>query len=345
MPLLPRYVLVAKLCYQLPLHHGFLGKSKCLQNSGSHPGNTWYYQWCEGSGQPRIQLQTDFMAAHIPHWTVPLFPGFYFHNPNPLPYNQLNVIATTGMSAALLYNHNTSTQLHSPRLQAPGQTAQDSILVDPFWPFKFGVGPMGLSNLIPPDFPPHIDSIRAESFSRYMPVILAPNYQGNIFDMLNIFRQKIIFAYGGNMDQVPSTFSITRAINFDHTIPIQFGVSAPYSQSQHESRIADLVRSYRVRQCWGEQQPPPKLEGWKHGQCAENQSLSSVVAHCASLGLKNVIIYTLAMNKRGEIVRMCGNCRSYVSLSVLRKHPTWKVIDNCTRETFSRNSDTLHCVC
>ena len=323
----------------LPLHHGhgFLGKCHYLQNtrSGSHPGNTWYYQWCEGSGQPRIQLQTDFMAAHIPHWTVPLFPGFYFHNSNPLPYNQLNFSAN--LSAALLYNHHTSTQLHSPRLQT--QTTQESILLDLFRPF--GVSPMGLSSLIPPDFPPHIDSIRAESFSRYMPVILATSYQGNIFDMLNIFRQKIIFAYGGNMDQVPSTFSITRAVNFDH-IPIQFGVSAPYSQSQLESWIADQVRSYRVRQCWGEQQPPPKSEGWKHGQCAENQSFSSVVAQCASL--KNVIIYTLAMNKSGKLVRMCGNCRSYVSLSILRKHPTWKVVDNCTRETFSY-SNTLYCVC
>ena len=272
-------------------HHGLLGN--CLHDSDTRysPGVT---QWDEGSGQPRNQLQTDPMAAHIPH-SVPLSPGFYFHTPNPLPYNQQNVIA-------------------------------DLILVDPFW-----VGPMRLSSLIPRDFPLHIDSIRAESFSRDM----TSSYHANLICMLDIFRKKMISAYGGKIKQMPTTFSITRASNFDY-IPIRFGVSAPLknkSKSPSRSQMADLVRSYRVRQCWGEQQPPQKSEAWKHGQCAENQSLSSVVAQCAGLGLKNVIIDTLAMNKSGKLVGMCGNCRSYVSLCVLRKHPTWKVVDGYNKKS------------
>ena len=252
------------------------------------------------------------MAAHISHWTVPLpmFPGFYFYNPNPLPFNQHWQSVIVDLSA-LLYNH----------------SAQDLILVDPFW-----IGPMRLSSLIPLDFPLHIDSIRAESFSRYMTVIGTSSYLpvGDLIT-LNIFRQKFISAYGGDIEQVPTVFSITRAANFDR-IPIQFGVSAPRNQS--ESQMADLVRSYRVRQCWGEQQPPPKAEGWKHGQCAESQSFSPVVAHCANLGLENVVINTLAMDKSEKLVGMCGNCLSYVFLCVLRKHPTWKVFDVYTSTIF-----------
>ena len=242
------------------------------------------------------------MAAHIPH-SAPLSPGFYFHTPNPLPgpYSQQSVI---GNLSALLNNH----------------SAQDLVLVDPFW-----VGPMHLSSLIPNDFPLHIDSIRAESFSQNM----TSSYQGNLVDMLDIFRKKVISAYGGNK-QVPTIFSIARASNYGY-IPTQFGVSAPRNpknkKSKSRSQMADLVRSYRVRLCWGEEQPPEKSEAWKHGQCAENQSLSSVVAQCADFGLKDVIIDTLAMNKLGKLVGMCGNCRSYVSLCVLRKHPTWKVVD------------------
>ena len=248
------------------------------------------------------------MTAHISHWTVPFpaFAGFYLHIPNPLPYNQHWQRVIVDLSA-LLYNH----------------SAQDLIIVDPFW-----IVPMRLSSLIPHDFPLHIDSIRAESFSRHT---MTSSFQGGLNYILDIFRQKIISAYGGNIEQVPTVFSITRVANFDHILT-QFGVSAPRDQSQ--SHMANLVRSYRVRQCWEEQQPPQKSEGWKHGQCAESQSFSPVVAHCANLGLKNVIINTLAMNKSGKLVGMCGNCLSYVFLCILRKHPTWKVFDVCTRTIF-----------
>ena len=180
------------------------------------------------------------------------------------------------------------------------------------------VGPMSLSSLIPPDFPLHIDSIRAELFSRHMSSSSpAASYQGNIMMIfiLDIFRQKVILAYGGNIKQVPTIFSITRASSkFDHNrTQFKFGVSAPRGRDdQTQSQMAELVRSYRVRQCWGEHKPPRQSEGWKHGQCAENQSFVSVVAQCADLDLKNVIIDTLAMRKSGELVGMCGNCQSYV---------------------------------
>ena len=296
-----------------PVHHGTLGI--CLRDSRSRTGNTLYLS-DEDSGQPRSQLQTDFMTAHISHWTVPfpVIPGFYLHHPNPLPYNQHWQRVIVDLSA-LLNNH----------------CAQDLIIIDPFWDV-----PIRLSSLIPPDFPLHIDSIRAESFSRLMNNMSSsfPS-QGDLIHthMLDIFRLKFISAYGGNIEQVPTVFSITRAAYFVN-VPTQFGVSAPRSQSPFESQMADLVRRYRVRQCWEEQQPPQKSEGpgWRHGQCAESQSFSPVVAHCANLGLKNVTIITLAMNKSGKLVGMCGNCLSYVFLCVLRKHPTWKIFDAYTKK-------------
>ena len=295
-----RYVLVAR--FLIAFHIGLLGQ--CLLHSSSHSGNTWC-QSDEDSEQPRIQLQTDFMAAHIPH-SIPLSPGFYsIHAPN--SNSQQSVYLS-----ALLY------MLRS----------QDLILFDPFW-----VGPLCLSSLIPPDFPLHIDSIRAEFFSRdYRRRDMTSSYRGNLIDLLDIFRKSIISAHGGDMKQVPTTLSITRvSTNLGRNIT-QFGVSAPLTnkkKSQSQSQMADLVRGYRVGQCWGRQKPPRESAVWKHGHCAENQSLSSVVAECAKLGLeKNLIIETLAMNnKTGRLVGMCGNCQAYVSRCILHKHPTWKVID------------------
>ena len=229
----------------IAFHYNFL--VECLHGGGLHLGNTWY-QLEEGSGKSQNELQTDFTVAHTCHST-PLPPKFYFHSSNspPSPYNQ----------GALLHHHN----------------AQEVILVDPFW-----IGPMHLSSLIPPGFSLYIDSIRAESFSRDM----TSSYKDNLVEMLENFRRKFISAYGRN-SQVPTTFSIARVSNFDHIPTTQFGVSAPRKGKNRESgsQMVDLVRNYRVRLCWGEQQPPPKSEVWKHGQCAENQSLSSVVAQCA----------------------------------------------------------------
>ena len=195
------------------------------------------------------------------------------------------------------------------------------------------VDPMALSATgllaLPPNFPPHADSIHAEIFS-----------QKNSFHhtdpiiMLDFFRQRTIFAHGGNMERAPTIFSYARATNFPHLIPTQFGVSAPRFQS-HVPQVACLVREYRIRQCWGDQQPPGQKEIWKHGHCAENQSLPSMVARCEELGLENVLIETLAMHRLGKFTgSMCKNCLSYVYICILRDHPTWRVFDVYTRNIF-----------
>jgi hypothetical protein len=100
-------------------------------------------------------------------------------------------------------------------------------------------------------------------------------------------------------------------------------------------KVAYLVREYRIRQCWGDWQPPRQQEEWKHGHCAENQSLPSVVARCEDLGLEDVLIETLAMPHRsGKFAGMCRNCLSYVYFCVLPEHPTWRVCDIYTGNIF-----------
>lgn len=150
--------------------------------------------------------------------------------------------------------------------------------------------------------------------------------------MLENLRQKTISAYGGNAEDTPSMFSYVKANH--HLVPAQFGVSAPRSQFPVTSVTAAVVREYRLRQCWGGQHPPPQQEPWKHGHCAENQSLPSVVAWCEYLDLENVVIGTLAVDKSGKFVSMCKNCLSYVYFRILEKHPTWKVFDICTGKFF-----------
>ncbi len=161
------------------------------------------------------------------------------------------------------------------------------------------------------------------------------SYDGDLILMLESLRQKTISAYGGNTDETPSMFSYAKANH--HLVPAQFGVSAPRSQSHVTSVTAAAVREYRLRQCWGGQRPPPQQESWKHGHCAENQSLPSVVAWCEYLELENVVIGTLAVDKSGKFVGMCRNCVFYVYFRILRRHPTWNVFDIYTGNIFQGN--------
>ena len=273
-------------------------------------------------------LQSDPVATPIPQSTGPMIPYSLFHHlNNPLLDHRQDVTSTAG-SSAWWYHANVinrfSMQFHS---QPEAQSHRSLIAIDPF-----RVDPMALSATgllaLPPNFPPHADSIRAEIFSQKNSF-----HHADPIPMLHFFRQKTISAHGGNMEQAPTTFSYARATNFPHLIPTQFGVSAPRFQS-HAAQFAHLVRDYRLRQCWGDQQPPAQKEQWKHGHCAEHQSLPSVVARCQEFGLENVLIETLAMHRSGNFTGMCRNCLSYVYFCVLRQHPTWRVRDVYTGNIF-----------
>ena len=273
------------------------------------------------------QWQSYPVAAPIPQSTEPMVPYSLFHHSNPF-LDHLQDVTSTADSGAHSYNasvmNHYSMQFHS---QPEAQSPRGLIAIDPF-----RVDPMALSATgllaLPPNFPPHADSIRAEIFSQKN-----SSPHADPITMLDFFRQRTIFAHGGNMEQAPTIFSYARATNFPHLIPTQFGVSAPRFQS-HVPQVARLVREYRVHQCWGDQQPPGQKEIWKHGHCAENQSIPSVVARCEELGLENVLIETLAMHRLGNFTGMCRNCLSYVYFCVLRDHPTWRVFDVYTRNIF-----------
>ena len=268
--------------------------------------------------------QSDPVARPIPQSTEPMVPYSLFpHLNNPLLDHRQDVTSMAAWSYPPNVINRLSMQFHS---RPEAQSHRGLIAIDPF-----RVDPMALSAAgllaLPPNFPPHADSIRAEIFSQKN-----SSHHSDPIPMLHFFRQKTISAHGGNMEQAPTTFSYAKAINFPHLIPTQFGVSAPRVQS-HAARLAYLVRDYRLRQCWGDQQPPVQQEQWKHGHCAENQSLPSVVARCREFGLENVLIETLAMHRSGNFISMCKNCLSYV-FCVLREHPTWRVCDVYTGNIF-----------
>lgn len=234
--------------------------------------------------------QSDPVARPIPQSTEPMVPYSLFpHLNNPLLDHRQDVTSTAAWSYPPNVINRLSMQFHS---RPKAQSYRGLIAIDPF-----RVDPMALSAAgllaLPPNFPPHADSIRAEIFSQKN-----LSHHSDPIPMLYFFRQKTISAHGGNMEQAPTTFSYAKATNFPHLIPTQFGVSAPRVQS-HAARLAYLVRDYRLRQCWGDQQPPVQQEQWKHGHCAENQSLPSVVVRCREFGLENVLIETLAMHRSG----------------------------------------------
>ena len=168
-----------------------------------------------------------------------LFP----HLNNPLLDHRQDVTSMAAWSYPPNVINRLSMQFHS---RPEAQSHRGLIAIDPF-----RVDPMALSATgllaLPPNFPPHADSIRAEIFSQKN-----SSHHSDPITMPHFFRQKTISAHGGNMEQAPTTFSYAKATNFPHLIPTQFGVSAPRVQS-HAARLAYLVRDYRLRQCWGDQ--------------------------------------------------------------------------------------------
>jgi hypothetical protein len=173
--------------------------------------------------------------------------------------------------------------------------------------------------VLPTGFPPHPDSIQAELFSQQNAYTQEPIMK------LHELRKSIVALHSGEVARAPTKYSYARA---NHpSIPVRFGVSAPHCQGPTENPLAEIVREYRVRESWEDIPPLPEEEGWKHGQCAEYQSVPSVVKDCERNRLKNVVIETMTLNKSGKPVGMCKNCIGYVNHNLLYKQPTWSVHD------------------
>jgi hypothetical protein len=172
--------------------------------------------------------------------------------------------------------------------------------------------------VLPAGFPPHPDSIQAEVFS------LQNAHTQEPMQKLQELRRSTLALYPGVVARAPTKYSYARA---NHpSIPVRFGVSAPHSQSPTGNPEAGIVRAYRVRESWGDTPPPPEEESWKHGQCAESQSLPSVVRDCQRNRLENVVIEIMTIDKSGRPEGMCKNCIRYVFHS-LHKQPTWSIYD------------------
>ncbi|TEB31461.1 hypothetical protein FA13DRAFT_1732908 [Coprinellus micaceus] len=168
-----------------------------------------------------------------------------------------------------------------------------------------------------------------------------------------MLRQRSLLLHSADLEEMPTMFSYAHVVHHGRiaksritsvaTTPVvitRFGVSAPrqthlYRGSGIPEGLAGVIRAYRVRKAWGQPGvdfdadiPPPRTTSWHHGHCAEMQAIPPVVEWCEYLGLKHVVIYSLSMHKSGtQFSTMCSNCRAYVSTRVLKKHPSWKVVD------------------
>lgn len=183
--------------------------------------------------------------------------------------------------------------------------------------------------------------------------------------MLQMLRERSLLLHSADVVEMPTMFSYAHVV---HRNPLReaqgasrrkgrkgtpvfvtrFGVSAP--NQTHLGRglglangLAAVVRAYRVRRGWGllgvnpdAELPPSPTTGWPHGHCAEMQAIPPIVEWCESLSLENITIYSLTVHKSGAgSAAMCSNCRAYISIRVLKRHPSWKVVDVHSSTTLS----------
>jgi hypothetical protein len=158
--------------------------------------------------------------------------------------------------------------------------------------------------------------------------------------MLENLRQETLVAHRYDTSLMPTAFAYARASHPQLRFPmVRFGVTAPRTDQigSETWKAAEKIRQYRIRQCWGDQIPPPKEEIWGHGHCAEAQAFPPIVDWCERLGLENVVIFSLAMHKSGvgRLYGMCRNCLLYIIFRVIWTNPSWKVIDVATGQTYS----------
>lgn len=210
--------------------------------------------------------------------------------------------------------------------------------------------------LLPHDFPPHTDSILAELF----PLLVARHtyVPASVFmnplSMVQSLRKRSGELHLWDIEEMPTMFAYAHVahnsdvsedprVTSSPNIPVvltRFGVSAPREThlrrgSRIPESLAGTIRAYRIRKGWGlfgvdpyADMPPKPTEIWHHGHCAEMQAIPPVVEWCEYLGLENVVIYSLSVHKSGrQTAPMCSNCCAYVRTRVLKKHPSWRVVD------------------
>ncbi|KAG2006304.1 hypothetical protein CC2G_002628 [Coprinopsis cinerea AmutBmut pab1-1] len=187
---------------------------------------------------------------------------------------------------------------------------------------------------LPPDYPHHIDSIRAEHLSRKMTGFPSDT---PCLPFLQEFRKGNIRTYGDNLAEAPAKYAYATARN--RLVSPRFGVTAPRGGGRGGMALVDCVREYRRRRMgWqGPQRPHYHPEPyWEHGHCAESQALTEVVRQCEDLRLQEVEIETYAVGQDGAPASMCENCILYIRSAVLGRHPRWTVTDGTNGNRYQK---------
>ncbi|KAF6758596.1 hypothetical protein DFP72DRAFT_1005664 [Ephemerocybe angulata] len=202
-------------------------------------------------------------------------------------------------------------------------------------------------SFLPIDFPQHLDSMLAELFPAIISQSIPPSDTFMALTcrpliMLDMLRQASLTLHRGDVEETPTMLSYATVSQYPLKIT-RFGVTAPRHTSLGRGLnmahgLGKTVRAFRVRNGWnvGGYPVPPATELWRHGNCAEMQAIPAVVDWCESLGMENVVIYSLAMHKSGnETARMCKNCIAYIKTRVLARNPSWVVVDVSTGVCFT----------
>ncbi|KAF6758229.1 hypothetical protein DFP72DRAFT_808075 [Ephemerocybe angulata] len=206
-------------------------------------------------------------------------------------------------------------------------------------------------SFLPIDFPQHLDSMLSELFptiiSQSIPSSDAFTLNCRPLIMLDMLRQASLTLHRGDVEETPTMFSYATVSQYPLKIT-HFGVTAPRQTSLGRGLnmahgLGKTVRAFRVRNGWnvGGYPVPPATELWRHGHCAEMQAIPAVVYWCENLGMKNVVIYSLAMHKSGkETHKMCENCIAYIRTRVLANNPSWVVVDHLP-DDFPPHQDSM----
>lgn len=110
-----------------------------------------------------------------------------------------------------------------------------------------------------------------------------------------------------------------------------FGISAPkHGGSRKNIEEVNSLRYYRLKRAYQNTKAvPADLHGWKPGNCAEAQSLPTVIERaCQYIEKtgKEAVVYSLAIDKSSTKRKMCRNCVHFARAQMERE-PKLRVVD------------------
>jgi len=186
---------------------------------------------------------------------------------------------------------------------------------------------------MPPGMPKIRDALASEAYSyenRY-----SPDPEAALRRMMKSYRIMHAETCGSPSRgqwlalRAPSMYSVAFT---EHGGPdCHFGTSAPkHDRTRDTIKRVNSLRYYRIRKAYQNTNAiPADLHGWKPGNCAEAQSLPTVIERACGYIEKTgneAVVYSLAIDKNGTKRKMCQNCEHFAKAQMGRE-PKLRVVD------------------